>query len=73
MDGLYTVGIENEEVVVRFRRDKVEPDTIARFLDYLELESIRRQSRLTGEEAEALADEVGREGWARLKSKFLPS
>ncbi len=71
MNRVYHVAVESDEVVVRFKRDMVDRDAVVRFLDYLEFEAIRKRSQLTQDQAEALADEVDRDGWARLKSTFL--
>ena len=61
------MAVESDEVVVRFRRDLVDREALVRLLDYLELEAIRKRSELTQDEADALADDVDRDGWARLK------
>ncbi|MEW5989456.1 MAG: hypothetical protein AB1791_22750 [Chloroflexota bacterium] len=68
---LYDVVVESREVVVRFSRDLFDNEAITRFLDYLELESIRKRSQLTGAEAEALADEIDRAGWTRLNPELM--
>ena len=65
------MAVESDEVVVRFRRDLVDREALVRFLDYLELEAIRKRSELTQDEADALADDVDRDGWARLKPMFV--
>ena len=39
-------------------------------LDYLELEAIRKRSQLTEESAATLAEEIDREVWSNVKSKF---
>ena len=71
MDQAYNVAIENREVVVRFSREVFDNEALTRFLDYLELEAIRKRSELTAAEAEILADEIDQAGWARLKSTFV--
>ena len=40
------------------------------FLDYLELEAIRKHSQLTEESAATLAEEIDREVWSNIKPKF---
>ena len=44
-------------------------DALSRLLDFVELESIRKSSQLTEEEAAHLADEVDRSVWERVKHK----
>lgn len=71
MSQAYQVTVESDEVLVRFSREIYDAESVARFLDYLELEAIRKRSQLTQEEADALADEVDRAGWERLKGSFV--
>jgi hypothetical protein len=73
MNQLYHVEVETHEVVVRFNKDIFDNDDITRFLDYLELEAIRKRSQMTQEQAEMLADEIDAAGWERLKSTFVPT
>ncbi len=64
----YRIDIEEKDIVVRVRRDVLGREEVSRFLDYLELESIRRRSQLSETDAAGLADEVDREVWARVRS-----
>lgn len=64
----YRIDIEEQDIVVRVRRDVLGREEVSRFLDYLELESIRRRSQLSETDAADLADEVDREVWARVRS-----
>lgn len=67
----YQINIEKQDVVLRFRRDAIDEVVLGRFLDYLELESIRRRSQLTERQASQLADEIDKAVWANLKKAFL--
>ena len=67
----YSIIAEERDVVVRFNRDVVDWDAMTKFLDYLELESIRARSKLTKEQAAALAEEIDRDVWEKIKPKFL--
>jgi len=67
----YQINIEKQDVVLRFRRDAIDETVLGRFLDYLELESIRRRSQLTERQASQLADEIDKAVWANLKKAFL--
>ena len=66
----YSITAENQDVVVRFNRDIVDWEAMTRFLDYLELESIRTRSKLTKERASALAEEVDRDVWENVRHKL---
>lgn len=67
----YKINIERQDIVLRFRRDAIDEAALARFLDYLELESIRKQSQLTEKQAVELADEIDKAVWVNLKKAFL--
>ncbi len=67
----YQVNVEQQNVVVRFRRDMIDQTALGKFLDYLELESIRKRSQLTEEQAAALAGEIDRSVWESIKSAFM--
>ena len=66
----FRVVMEQQDVVVRFRRDAVDLSALERFLDYLELESIRKRSQLSAEQAAALADEIDQSAWKTLRESF---
>ena len=66
----YDITLEDQDIIVRFNRNIIDPDRVARFLDYLELEAIRKYSQLTEESAATLAEEIDREVWSNVKSKF---
>ena len=67
----YQINVERQDIVLRFRRDAINEAALARFLDYLELESIRNQSQLTENQAADLAKEIDKAVWASLKDSFL--
>lgn len=73
MSEAYDIAVQDEEFVIRFNKSIFDHDEITRFLDYLELESLRRRSQLTRAQAESLADEIDHAGWQTLKSSFAPS
>ena len=66
----YRIAIEDETVVVRFQRDTLDETALAKFLDYVELQSIRKRSQLSEQQAAALADEIDRSVWNTLKNTF---
>ena len=67
----YRINVQKRDVIVRFRRELIDQETLGRFLDYLELESIRRRSQLTEDQASKLANEIDKAVWENLKKAFL--
>lgn len=65
----YRIDVEEQDLVVRVRRGVLDRDEVSRFLDFLELESIRRRSELTEAEAARLADEIDASVWERYRSR----
>ena len=70
----YEVAIEEDSILIRMPANLFNREEIVRFLDYLEVESIRRRSQLTRADAEQLADEIDQAGWSKvnLGGQFLP-
>jgi hypothetical protein len=68
-DPAYRIEVEEEDFVVRVRRNAVDRDRVSRFLDFLVLESIRERSELTEEDAALLADEIDASVWERNRSR----
>jgi len=66
----YQINIEKRDVVLRFRRDVIDKTALGRFLDYLELESIRKRSQLTEKQAAELAKEIDQSVWENIKAAF---
>lgn len=64
----YRIDIEEQDIVVRVRRDVLDREEVSRFLDYLELESIRRRSQLSEADAAAIAQEIDRAAWKRSRA-----
>lgn len=65
----YRIDSDDREIVVRLRRDVLDPEEVSRFLDFLELETIRRRSQLSETDVEQIVDEVDQRVWAALQSK----
>ena len=66
----YSITREDEEVVIRVNGDMVDQEALTKLLDYLELESIRKRSKLTEAQAAVLAAEVDGNIWENTKEKF---
>lgn len=69
--GLYNITVDNQDIIVRFNRELMDRDTLNKFLDYLELETIKRRSNLTEEQAATLAEEINHDVWSKIKQKFV--
>lgn len=67
----YNITVENKDIIVRLNRDIIDRDTLIKLLDYLELETIRKHSRLTEKQAATLAEEIDTKVWSNLKHKFV--
>jgi hypothetical protein len=67
---MYSIDLEDKNIVVRLRSDLVDEDSLMRLLDYLELESIRKRSKLTEEGATALSEEVNQEVWEDIRKRI---
>jgi hypothetical protein len=65
--GAYTVGVEDQQIVVRLKPGIFDRESVAQFLDFLELESIRRRSQMTQDEAAALAKEIDEHVWVATR------
>jgi len=67
---IYSIALEDTDIVVRLNRDTIDQEALTKFLDYLELETVRKRSQLTEEQATALADEIDGAVWNNLKPLF---
>ncbi|HEX8693482.1 MAG TPA: hypothetical protein VF746_13755 [Longimicrobium sp.] len=65
----YRLAYEDKDVVLRFPSELMD-DEFSRFLDHLDIESIRRRSNVTEEQAAALAEEVKQAAWQRVRHLF---
>lgn len=70
MSKVYEVADEQDDIVVRFDSKLVDREALARLLDFIELESIRKHSALSDQDARALADEIDRTVWSQAKHKY---
>jgi len=67
---LYKIRYEDKDIVIRLSRDSFDKETVSRFLDYIELESIREKSKLSKEQSAQLAKEVDKNVWKKVKSRI---
>jgi len=68
----YSYALDGSDIVLRMDKGLVEPEFFARFLDYLNVQAVRRNSSLTEMQAETLAAEVDEAVWKQLKPRVLP-
>ncbi len=68
---LYNITLENQDIIIRFNRNILAQESLTKFLEYLELETIRVRSHLTEEQATILADEIDHDMWLKIKHKFV--
>lgn len=73
MTATYEVAVEQDSILVRMPAALFNREEIVRFLDYLEVEGIRRRSQLTRTDAEQLAGEIDQAGWQRMKEQLRNS
>ncbi len=64
----YQIAVEHDSILVRMPTSLFSRDDIIRFLDYLEVEGIRRRSQLTRAAAENLAAEIDQTGWEQVRA-----
>lgn len=64
---MYKIGYEDKEIIIRLSGDLIDKESLSKILDYIELESIRKKSKLSNEQAIALAKEVDQEVWKSIR------
>jgi len=68
---MYTIAYENKDIVIRFNKDTVDKKTLSSFLEFIEMEEIRKKSRLTPEKAITISRDINRNVWKKLKDKVI--
>ncbi len=68
---MYKVTLDGKDLVIRLSTDVFDEDALGRLLNYIEIESIRKKSKLTEEQAAILAKEVDQKVWKILKRRFV--
>ena len=68
---MYSIAVEDRDIVIRLNSELVDRDALMRLLDYIEIESIRKRSNLTSEQVSALANEIDRSVWNNTKQKYM--
>jgi hypothetical protein len=70
MTAPYQITADKDDIVIRFPRRLVDEVELARLLDYMEMESIRRRSELSSSEASVLAKSVKQGAWQQVRTLF---
>lgn len=70
-NSLYNITLDNQDIIIKFNRNILDLESLTKFLEYLELETIRKRSNLTQEQATTLADEIDSDVWLEIKHKFV--
>jgi len=66
----YSVTVEEQEIVIRFRSALVDYEALQKLLDYIAMQSIRERSDLSVVDAGNLASEIDRDVWERAKQTY---
>ncbi len=70
MPKCFQIESDQEDIILRFNRDLVDPASLSRLLNYVELSSLRQKSELTSEQADALSDEIDAAVWEKVQEKY---
>ena len=67
---MYKIEYEGKDIVIRFDKKSVDKNSLMNLLEYIELEQIRKKSKITEKQAKRLAKEINQKVWDKLKGKF---
>jgi hypothetical protein len=67
----YNITLDNQDIIIKFNKDILDRENLTKFLEYLELETLRKRSNLTQEQVITLADEIDHDVWFKIKHKFV--
>jgi hypothetical protein len=70
MSNTYEITTEQDSIVIRLPKQAADEEVLMKLLDYLELEAVRRRSRLTKEDAKSLAKEIKQGAWQQVRHLF---
>jgi RNA polymerase-interacting CarD/CdnL/TRCF family regulator len=71
MNTTYQITADQDDIIIRFPRRLVDEVELTRLLDYMEMESIRRRSQMSTDEANALAKSIKQGAWQQVKALFV--
>ena len=64
---LLRIETQDDDYVIRVRRDSIDPEIVSRFFEWLLLEAGSRKFDMSGAEIATFADEVDRAAWERIR------
>jgi hypothetical protein len=70
MSATYQITTDQDDIVIRLPRASADQEALSKLLDYLELESIGRQSQLSEPGAEQIATSMKKESWSQVRHLF---
>ncbi|MBE2197422.1 MAG: hypothetical protein IAE79_02355 [Anaerolinea sp.] len=70
MNTTYQITTDQDDIIIRFPRRLLDEAELVRLLDYMEMESIRRRSQLSADEALSLAVRIKQGAWQQVKTLF---
>jgi len=68
---MYKISYEDKDIIVRFDSSEIDKDTLMDLLDFVDMEMIRKKSKLSKEEAFAISKEINKDAWNKVKDKVL--
>ena len=68
---MYKIEYEGKDIVIRFDKKSVDKNSLMNLLEYIEIEQIRKKSKITEKQAKRLAKEINQKVWDKLKGKFI--
>ncbi len=71
MSAIYEINSDRDEIIIRLPRGLMNEQELSKLLDYIEMEAIRRQSQLSEEDANTLANEIQWGAWQQVKHLFV--
>ena len=67
---MIAVETNEHEIRVKIPTDGMSPEAVRAFLEWLRVEAAARRSRLTGEAAWKLSEDIKSDWWSKNKSRF---
>jgi hypothetical protein len=61
---------KKDELVIRIP-EKIDPDGLQNFIDYLKVKTITAKSSATGREIEKISSEINKSWWEKNKGRFV--
>lgn len=68
---MYKISYEDKDIIVRFDSSEIDKDTLMDLLDFVDMEMIRKKSKLSKEKAFAISKEINKDAWNKVKDKVL--